>query len=152
MKEVDLQSKGKEAIVSMGGMAMKMSNRFLVGVPDMLFKLPDYDASFWEFKYAPRLALMPKVTMLQKKWLRDYSKAGGLSGVVFFNVYLSDLHVGIRSTSSFGEIQERWTFNRSDFVVIPRGSKMQPFKDRILELHEQHKRTLAIRRSSSDIR
>ena len=141
MKEIDLQTKAKDAVIEMGGMAMKMSNRFLVGVPDLLFKLPSLDASFWEVKWAPRPAAVALVTVQQKRWLQAYQAAGGLSGVIYFIMKDNDMRVGMKPTHAFPkELKAQWRFEQDEFVVLPRGCKMQPFKELVLKLHANETR------------
>lgn len=81
------QSELVDAAKAEGGHAFKMSNRFLVGVPDLFVKLPIYQSCFIECKRedwpkmpgtALRIALTPK----QRAHLRAAQKAGQPAGWV----------------------------------------------------------------------
>ena len=142
LKEVDLQAKVKDAIIEMGGFSMKMSNRFLIGVPDLLCKLPNYPTSFWEVKRVPfiREKIKADATLNQKKWLRDFERAGGFGGLICF-VMQNDLTVAVRPTTSFDyeDLKAPWWFYKEDFVTLPRNCKMQPFKELLEEVHKERR-------------
>lgn len=86
--ELRLQSLVVRAVNSHGGFAFKLSNRFLVGVPDLLIHLPNTGTGIWEVKSCEmgklREQFTLKVTPLQDKFLRVMSKAGGTCGVISF--------------------------------------------------------------------
>lgn len=90
MKETDLQSLTIKAVRLHGGAAHKLSNRFLVGVSDLLVKLPLLPAALLEVKYDerakfdPAAPITPGVTPLQHKFLKDYHAAGMACGVLSF--------------------------------------------------------------------
>lgn len=103
MKEVEVQKLIVDAVREAGGAAHKLSNRFSIGVPDLLIKLPRnstiadlFPAMLMEVKlekYADvnKLAergktTMPDVTVPQHSFLTDYAKAGMLAGVMTFIV------------------------------------------------------------------
>lgn len=50
MKEIDIQRELVNEARGLGGYAIKMSNRFLVGIPDLLIKLPGMQACLIEVK------------------------------------------------------------------------------------------------------
>jgi hypothetical protein len=85
MKEIDTQSEMIEACVEAGGAGHKLSNRFMVGVSDLLIKLPNWPACLIEVKMdeAPvtrgSVALRPTVPQL--RFLRKYADAGMITGV-----------------------------------------------------------------------
>lgn len=91
MREVDCQSKVIKAVRDAGGAAHKLSNRFLVGVPDLLIKLPRYSAIIMEVKLEKRIQfsddrypITPEVTQLQWEFLKKYHDAGMTTGVISF--------------------------------------------------------------------
>jgi hypothetical protein len=88
MREVDLQAQMVKDAVKQGGHAFKASNRFLVGVVDLSVQMPEYRHCYIEVKY-DRRQLNPQsnkldvphgLTVLQRKFLSDYQKAGGVGG------------------------------------------------------------------------
>lgn len=86
MNELQFQTLIVDAVRSVGGFSHKMANRFLVGVPDLLAKLPKLTATFWEVKIANAPVRNTRVkldaTAPQLKWLRDYYDAGGTCGII----------------------------------------------------------------------
>jgi hypothetical protein len=50
VKEVDHQRDIKESAIREGGFSFKMSNRFLIGVPDLYIAMPGYPACLLEVK------------------------------------------------------------------------------------------------------
>lgn len=139
INELFLQSKVVESIRELGGFAQKCSNRFLIGVPDILCQLPGFSTSYWEVKKSPHKKWMcPDLSPKQKIWLRDFTKAGGFGGVIYFCNDGNDLAVGIKPVSYFGDvsdIKKKWRIDENDFVVLPRGCKMKPFREEILRVH-----------------
>lgn len=137
MKEVDLQSKCVTAIREIDGFAQKMSNRFLIGVPDLLCQLPCHRTSFWEVKRRGHFKQDPSPTPKQKLWLRDFTWSGGLGGVICFVIIGNDLAVAIRPASVFDldNIEEKWRIGEEHYKLLPRGCKMQPFKDELVRVH-----------------
>lgn len=88
MKETDLQRRAVEAINQHGGHAFKAANRFLVGVADLSIKLPQLPHAFCEVKLedwpVKKDWISIETTVLQRKFLRTYRQAGGLSLVAIF--------------------------------------------------------------------
>lgn len=88
MKETDLQKLVCDVISDRGGFARKLSNRFLVGVADLLIKLPEFPANVLEVKqtrWGPKLDKIElAVTKLQQEYLIDARSAGMNSGVISF--------------------------------------------------------------------
>lgn len=89
MKEIDCQSMVVDLVRSRGGAATKLSNRFLVGVADLLVKLPKWPATLIEVKLHQTSTMKDRefkleVTELQKKFLREYKAAGFVCGVMSF--------------------------------------------------------------------
>lgn len=140
ISELHLQTKMVAAVREMGGFAQKVSNRFLVGVPDLLFQIPGCHTSYWEVKYSPTLFRRMEPTPKQKIWLRDFTKAGGFCGVVYFAMGKSDLMFAIRPTGFFpyeGDLRLWWKIEHADFTAIPRGSKFAPFKEALQRIHNE---------------
>lgn len=135
MKETDLQSKCLTAMREMGGFAQKMSNRFLIGVPDLMFKLPRYSTSFWEVKRRPTAHQNPDPSPKQKLWLRDYTRAGGFCGVINFISKDNEMAFAIKLSTDFDyeDLKKVWWVKEEDYVQLPRGCKMVPFKEEMLK-------------------
>ncbi len=144
-REVDLQSKCIDAIRELGGFAQKMSNRFLIGVPDVLCQLPENTTSFWEVKVRPTIYQNPDPSPKQKIWLRDFTKAGGFCGVIYFvrGIKVNDVLFTIRAASEFdlNDISKPWRVASDDYKRLPRGCKFQPFKEEIMRVHENRRHT-----------
>lgn len=91
MKEVDYQKFVLDIAREAGGAGHKLSNRFLIGVSDLLIKLPGREAALIEVKLA-KFAPTTKpdhefdlgVTVLQREFLKKYHKAGMRVGVLSF--------------------------------------------------------------------
>lgn len=89
MIEVGLQTALIKAFRSGGGAAHKLSNRFLVGVSDLLVKMPGNPAWLLEVKRNKRPIRQTSipdagVTPIQDKFMRDFRDAGMITGVVSF--------------------------------------------------------------------
>lgn len=88
MKETDLQSMLVDAVEYARGRGHKMSNRFLIGVSDVIVKLPKWPAGFIEVKQrAYPTSDKPfelDVTTPQANFLRDFDAAGMPCGVASF--------------------------------------------------------------------
>lgn len=91
MLETSLQKDVIDAMREAGGAATKLSNRFLIGVSDLLIKLPSYDAMLVEVKknQYPVVATVDScvhmdVTQKQMQFLREYWSAGMTCGVLSF--------------------------------------------------------------------
>lgn len=85
--ELNLQKKAIKAVQKVGGNGMKMSHRFLVGIPDLLMKLPDCQTCILEAKQKEFTSMQPwtlPVTPQQLRQLRDWAAAGTPSGVLSF--------------------------------------------------------------------
>lgn len=92
MKETDVQKRVIDAVRAHGGAAHKLSNRFLVGVPDLLIKLPGLPAFIMEVKLDKRAVfpdnnrhpVVPDVTRAQWNFLKEYHDASMMTGVLSF--------------------------------------------------------------------
>lgn len=86
MNELNFQKELIDAVEGYAGAGHKMSHRFLVGVADLLIKLPRYPAVLIESKHS-KLGPNSKVvrvepTALQFKFLRYFRKAGMLTSIM----------------------------------------------------------------------
>lgn len=102
MNELDCQKLVVDAVKEAGGQALKLQNRFLVGVVDLLVKLPDCHPMWLEAK---KIDLSAKTvnhawdvgcTKKQKDFLSDWHYAGMWTGVASF-VQTSGVREPIRS-------------------------------------------------------
>lgn len=97
MKETDLQTEIKASVIEQGGYSIKMSNRFLVGIPDLLIALPPFAPSMFEVKELGECVdsfdRQLGVTPLQGRNLAKISACYGsvdVSGVLVGLVYKGD--------------------------------------------------------------
>jgi len=90
MLETAMQQLIIDAVKDVGGAGIKLNNRFLVGVVDLLIKLPNCRPMWLEAK---QIALSDRtknhvweldVTTPQRKFLKEWHGAGMLTGVVSF--------------------------------------------------------------------
>lgn len=90
MQEIDFQRKIVKWVEEQGGWARKLSHRTMVGLPDLLVKLPTHDAALIEVKYLRTHGTLRKcgLTALQARELTNFTKAGGKARVVV----ISDRH------------------------------------------------------------
>ena len=89
MLEVELQSRLIDAAKDAGGFGKKLSSKFLVGVSDLLIQLPNFPTVLIECKcdHAPvneSTLVRVSTSPLQRKFLGDFSSAGGVGGVCLF--------------------------------------------------------------------
>lgn len=91
MKEIDVQSLILDSVKQSVGAGHKLSNRFMIGVSDLLIKLPLIPAALIEVKLqqigastsdSHEFAL--DVTVLQQDFLQKYFDAGMWTGVFSF--------------------------------------------------------------------
>lgn len=88
--ELELQKKVRDAIQEAGGKCRIISHRFVVGVPDLLLKLPGHETMIVEVKQckfpvrAPIVSL--EATVPQKIDLNGWQVAGARSGILSFLV------------------------------------------------------------------
>lgn len=90
MRELDAQKHVVDAVEAEGGYALKMSHRFLIGIPDLLVKLPGRPAMILEAKvhecmvYRPDSEFKLEATALQERELRMMEGAGLITGILSF--------------------------------------------------------------------
>jgi len=92
VKEVELQRLIIDVVEEVGGASHKLSNRFLIGIPDLLVKVPGYQAALIEVKLnkfaAPKNKRVKShvfkldVTVPQQTILGEYDAAGMTCGVL----------------------------------------------------------------------
>lgn len=85
MREVDAQLELIKAVRAAGGEGTKLSNRFLIGVADLLLKLPDQPPALIEAKMADIVTtttIEVEPTSLQLRWLNDWKRVGMITGVM----------------------------------------------------------------------
>jgi hypothetical protein len=95
MNELRLQRKLIEKAKAEGGFAMKMSHKFMIGVPDLIIQLPHHPTAFVEvkilkYKNWPEQVRL-KMTAQQRKFLKRLQKAGGLAGWIVGIEHLAGL-------------------------------------------------------------
>lgn len=128
MKEVDAQKLVIDAVKSAGGHGHKLSNRFLVGVVDLLIKLPGQPAMLAEVKLEKRSSFKgqtsdsvyftPDVTALQWKFLKDYHDAGMTCGLISF-VEVGGKGVKGLSMGTFTlDVDKPYSYRRGDAVLL----------------------------------
>lgn len=94
IKETECQKLVVKAVEEVGGAALMLNNRYLVGVADLMVKLPDAPMMILEAK---RTVVTPKywdesshkpfslaVTKLQNDFLKEWDYAGVRSGIASF--------------------------------------------------------------------
>lgn len=86
MMEIQLQAELCKEARSQGGFAFKMSNRFLVGVPDLFCQIPSLRTTLLEIKIERRQTplLEAKLTEHQKNYLQRINDSGGVAGWATF--------------------------------------------------------------------
>lgn len=95
MKETECQQLVIDAVIAegVGGQALKFNNRFVIGIPDLLVKLPTVEPMILEaklFSFSEKTLgngyLIKDIgaTKSQRDQLRDWGYAGMLTGVVLF--------------------------------------------------------------------
>lgn len=135
MIETECQQLIVDAVVAGGGRALKFNNRFMIGVCDLLIKLPLHRPMMLEAKL---LHLSPKTTnhnwdvgctKLQRDFLRDWHDAGMLTGVASF---IQNKGEDVRSLQmnlvAYEElVGHKWVVYQTDHE--PLGEKAQRFEN-----------------------
>lgn len=143
MREVDAQLEMAKAVREAGGEGTKLSNRFLIGVADLLLKLPDQPPALIEAKMADVVRVnyvYVEPTTIQLRWLNDWKRAGMMTGVM--SCITRKRHFGVR----FIPISE-WDHDASVRVLTdahawcPMGpaSRMRLMMDQFEHYVEEHK-------------
>jgi hypothetical protein len=137
MNELQFQRELIKAAEFNKGFGIKLSNKFLVGVPDLLIQVPGFRTTMIECKikkFKSKLDLSKSfrvdLTKIQANTLYSFRKSGGVSGVAFLieikdagkhplqYIYASDLALE----------QFYLVWGVSDFILRPRGSEW-PIKE-----------------------
>jgi hypothetical protein len=109
--ETDYQGDIVKAVKAQGGYGVKMSNRFLIGVPDLYLKPLGLSSMLVEVKLLtdyPILAdtkLAVAITALQRISLLDHQKAGGVSAWLL----LVQVRTGVVDMVACSDIDRRFT-------------------------------------------
>lgn len=142
MIETEAQALIVDAAKEGGGQALKLNNRFLVGVVDLLVKLPGHEPMWLEAKLhkfskstIERGYLIDDVgvTTKQKMYLRDWRYAGMLTGVASF-VMESDGDVRSLRLALYSEeemLKRHWSVSTKDHRLL--GEK----SERLINIREQ---------------
>lgn len=139
MKELSLQALVTSAIRKNGGFAIKLANRFLVGVPDLMIQIPGYPTTLWEVKRGNELWQGTKVkfglTPMQYNLLDRFSKAGGICGVMHFMVGKQHMYFGI---FDLDQVRMGIFANSSYFTELPRGRREEVINTLVRREHERY--------------
>jgi hypothetical protein len=121
MKELQAQKLVVDAVEDGGGYGTKMSNRFTVGILDLLLKLPGIEILYLEAKLRewPKTLDVVKLdfTEPQKKHAKDSWKAGTLSGGISFLTKKNGFGVYIVNTPDL--VDANWTAPVNCHKFIP---------------------------------
>lgn len=144
MNELDCQQLVIDAVEDkdVGGRGLKFNNRFIVGVTDLLIKLPGHETLILEAKLHKFAARTIETgyniadigcTMKQKMYLRDWGFAGIRTGVVSFVMRLDgnvgDLMMALFSYENM--VARDWSAHTDDHK--PLGGK----SERLTNIREQ---------------
>lgn len=140
-----MQSLVIDAAESVGGAGLKLSNRFLVGVVDLMIKLPNYPVMILEVKRRDYVKtgtgyFVLEVTEPQKKFLRKWWAAGAITGVLSFTQKKGK---GVTSLSlaayTLPQMEgSAWGAHWVDHT--PLGDKAQRYKNVLLQLEKLARR------------
>ena len=112
MNELQAQKLIVDAVLAYGGYATKLSHRFVIGIPDLLVKLPELPAMYLECKIRdePKRieSFVLDVTPLQKRHLMDSWDAGMLSGCASFT-RVKSRWIGLYVESTSWLASNEWT-------------------------------------------
>lgn len=110
MIETEWQTELVGTVNEHGGFGRKLSNRFLVGVPDLLLQVSRFPTQITEVKLAKRVKLTNgndviklEVTGPQARFLTEFDETGGHSSV------LSIVEVGTGSKKQVGILFLAWS-------------------------------------------
>lgn len=138
MKELQFQSEIVKDIRAAGGFALKLAHKMIVGVPDLLVKLPGMPAMLIECKAEalPVKADTPisiAVTPLQERALTDFGTARGVAGVLLFS-QIGRMKLCLALPFPAPKSVQKGAFNRYGFTKYP-GEKweVEPMLRRLTE-------------------
>lgn len=136
MNELGYQRLILKSIIEAGGAGWKLSNRFLIGVPDLLIQDPEMGASLWEvkkttFPYDLSCQVKFKVTKIQLDTLVQWGRAGGSGGVIVIATRGKDAFINVFPTRSIGDTIVR--VSAFEFDHLARGRREAIIVKRIRE-------------------
>ena len=139
MKDTACQQLVIDAVTEgeVGGQGLKFNNRFIIGIPDLLVKLPGVQPMILEAKLfsfsaktleAGHLIQDVGATKMQKDQLRDWGYAGMLTGLVAFILptggNVGDLMMALRS---YDEMEHAgWSLSTDAFKPLGGKSERLP--------------------------
>lgn len=136
MDELGFQNLIIKAVRREGGFGHKMSNRFLVGVPDLLLKLKTVSSGLWEVKMVDRpkhkKTVMLNVSPLQAKWLSQFHAVGGPCGVIAGMRSDEGLSIGVYPFRHLEDEPPPYEVCVSSFVLLPKGARESTIVSTIL--------------------
>jgi len=123
MNELSLQNRVVKVVrASRGGAAHKMSHRFLVGVPDLMVKVPKYPAMLLEVKKDERPKMKQTVTLdvtvPQKRFLLQWAGAGVMCGVMSFLYQVRPRRLWVQTMPIRRLIQNDLMMRLEDYVQL----------------------------------
>lgn len=83
MSEADAKRKAIQSVREAGGYGKRVEDKYSVGFPDTVLKLPDYPTILAEFKLVRGRYFSPTPRQLFE--LKEYEKAGGIALVVGYD-------------------------------------------------------------------
>lgn len=112
MRELEWQRETIKVARAHGGFGWKLAAKFLIGVPDLLIKLPNRPAALIEVKWqrvikAERVRLA--VTVPQRNFLAGFEGAGGASFVMSFLTKGTDIGIGMWAMSDKSPVYDPLT-------------------------------------------
>jgi hypothetical protein len=147
MKETECQQLVIDAVEDegIGGRGLKFNNRFVIGIPDLLIKLPAVQPVILEaklFTFSQKTLenghLIQDIgaTKLQKDQLRDWGYAGMLTGVVLFIVPTGGNVSGLMMTMrSYDEMDHfNWSIDTDHFRPLGgKHERLQNIRQQLIE-------------------
>lgn len=125
MREVDAQLELIKAVRSAGGVGTKLSNRFLIGVSDLLLKLPGDPPVLIEAKMADLVTsrtVKVQPTAIQLHFLREWDNVGMMTGVVSFITRKREFGVMFLRTEEWNGDYAALSVLTDDHAWCPMGS------------------------------
>lgn len=145
MIETDCQKLLVAAVEEVGGRGILFNNRFVIGIPDLLIKLPSHQPMILEAKLhkfsAKTLSAGHPIadigaTKLQKDQLRDWTYAGMLTGVVSFVMEtggdVRSLQMALYSHEEM--LRRQWSAHTNDHVPLgEKSERMTKMRELLME-------------------
>ena len=126
MNELGYQRLILKAVTEVGGCGWKLSNKFLVGIPDLVMSMPWFGTSFWEVKMAQMPKKIPgmvkwKCTKLQLDTLQKLNAAGARGGFIVIAKGDRCDYIALYRTQQIGDTIVRVPSH--DFLPLERGKR-----------------------------